>query len=225
MRRERPLDRRGSAAKKKKKKARAAAGARVASRRTRGRCRPRGRLRGLASAGSRARRRARHLPQPRGAPCPKASASARARRSAAPRRCALVLGAPVCSSFGIAALVIEPDCVRGRTVAVAVTGLAHVARGPECSRRPVDDLDRAGESSGRSSVTQIEKALSSWGAAPPLRLHRPRRTVDHHAYDGSPPPPGPRPSSRPGVSRGSPRVRQMTTLDGERMGMARTAWA
>ena len=107
----------------------------------------------------------------------------------------------------------------GGLVAVAVTGLAHVARGPELFPGGRDQLRRAGGIVGALVGHPLENALSSWGAALLLvgiglagLLIITRTTIAAATRRASA-------VVKPGMSAARRAFGNMTTLAGERLGM------
>src|SRR5258706_6313864 len=109
--------------------------------------------------------------------------------------------------------------IGGGLVAVAVTGLAHVARGPELFPGGRDELRRAGGIVGALVGHPLENALSSWGAALLLAgiglaglLIITRTTIAAATRRATA-------VVKPGVSAARRALGNMTTLAGERLGM------
>jgi S-DNA-T family DNA segregation ATPase FtsK/SpoIIIE len=107
----------------------------------------------------------------------------------------------------------------GGLVAVAATGLAHVARGPELFPGGRDQLRRAGGIVGALVGHPLENALSSWGAALLLvgiglagLLIITRTTIAAATRRATA-------VVKPGVSAARRAFGNMTTLAGERLGM------
>ncbi|MEP6658411.1 MAG: DNA translocase FtsK 4TM domain-containing protein [Acidimicrobiales bacterium] len=109
--------------------------------------------------------------------------------------------------------------IGGGLVTVAVTGLAHVARGPELFPGGRDELRRAGGIVGALVGHPLENALSSWGAALLLvgvglagLLIITRTTIAAATRRATA-------VVKPSVSAARRALGNMTTLAGERLGM------
>jgi S-DNA-T family DNA segregation ATPase FtsK/SpoIIIE len=109
--------------------------------------------------------------------------------------------------------------IGGALVTVAVTGLAHVARGPALFPGGRDELRRAGGIVGALVGHPLENALSSWGAALLLvglglagLLIITRTTIAAATRRATA-------AVKPGVSAARRAFGNMTTLAGERLGM------